>query len=89
MTTKDKGVIAALLQRFESQRLPRALSLKKKVDAGETLGSLDLSFIEEVLQDAKQIEPMLDDHPEYAQLVSKAYALYRDIVEKSLQNEKS
>ena len=88
MPSKDAGVISALIQRFETQRLPRALSLKKKVDAGATLESLDLSFIEEVMQDTKAIEPMLDEHPEYKELVSKAFALYKDIVEKSLENEK-
>lgn len=85
---KDQGVIAALLQRFESQRLPRALSLKKKVDAGETLAELELSFINEVLEDAKSIESLLESHPEYTELVSKAYNLYKEIVQKSLENEK-
>lgn len=87
-STKDDGVIAALLKRFETQRLPRALSIKKKVDAGEVLATHDLSFLQEVIEDSKSIEPMLERHPEYVELVTKAFSLYKDIMEKSLENEK-
>ena len=42
---KDKGVILVLLERFNKQRLPRALSLKKKVDSGELLDDYDHKYM--------------------------------------------
>ncbi len=87
INTKDQGVILALLKRFESQRLPRALKLKEKVDNGDVLSDHELSFINEVMEDAKTIQPLLDKHPEYTDLVTKAYSLYKEIVEKSLANQ--
>jgi hypothetical protein len=36
-TSKEAGVIMALEERFEKQRLPRLLSLKDKVDGGDVL----------------------------------------------------
>jgi hypothetical protein len=87
--THDAGVIMALVERFNSQRLPRALELKTRVDAGATLNDFDLHFLQDVMEDAKRIAPLVDRHPEYQELVARAAHLYREITEKALENEKN
>jgi len=87
-STKDAGVILALLNRLETQRLPMALKLKEKVDSGNRLNDYDIDFLKQVFDDAAQIKPLLDQHPEYDKLVSKLITLYNEITEKSLENEK-
>lgn len=84
----DAGVAQALLDRMSNQRLPRALELKEKVDAGEALSEYDLHFLEEVFADAQSIQPMVERHPEYQQLVSQAIHLYKEILDKAMANEK-
>jgi hypothetical protein len=39
------------------------------------------------MTDSKQIQPLLDRHPEYQELVAKAIHLYHEITEKVLANE--
>jgi hypothetical protein len=86
---QDTGLITVLLERFEKQRLPRAQSLKEKVDRGELLDEFDLSFLEEVFADTHKIKPLVDRHPEYQELVSRAIRLYKEITDKAMENEKS
>ena len=89
MTDKihDAGVTQVLLDRLNNQRLPRALELKEKVDAGEPLGEYDLRFLDEVFADAQTIQPMVDRHPEYQPLVARIIHLYKEILDKALENE--
>jgi hypothetical protein len=85
----DDGLIYVLMERFEKIRLPRALSLKEKVDGGGTLDDYDVAFLEEVFSDSNKIKPLLDRHPEYQELAARIVGLYKDITEKALENEKS
>lgn len=89
MTTpeQDTGVLAVLMERFESQRLPRALTIKAKVDKGECLDEFDMAFLQEVLTDSTKIMPMLERHPEHQPLISQVTSLYREITEKALANQ--
>ncbi len=84
---EDLGVIQALVERFEKHRLPWALDLKARVDAGERLSDFDMTTLEEVFATAKRIEPLIKRHPEYNELVARAIHLYKEITERALQNE--
>ena len=85
----DDGLIFVLMERFEKFRLPRAISLKEKVDGGAVLDDYDVAFLEEVFSDSNKIKPLLDRHPEYQELATRVITLYREITEKALENEKS
>lgn len=86
-SSKDTGVILALVERFETQRLPRAMAIKERVDKGERLGQADVAFLEEVFEDAGKIESLLDRHPEWQALAAKAAGLYAEIMDKAMENE--
>jgi hypothetical protein len=85
---QDAGVIQTLFDRLNSQRLPLALSMKEKVDRGETLSEYDISKLDEIFADAQTIQPLVDRHPEYQELVGRILHLYKDILDKAMENEK-
>jgi hypothetical protein len=87
-TEYDAALIQVLAERLEKIRLPVALELKEKVDRGDPLNDLDISFLEEVFEDAGKIKPLLDRHPEWKSLAAKMLSLYYEITTKALENEK-
>ncbi len=88
-SSNDNGVIAVLLERFNNQRLPRLLDIKKKVDVGKKLDDFDIAFLEEVLKDASSNMHLGDDHAELQGLVAKIIHLYHSITEQALKNEQA
>jgi hypothetical protein len=87
-STGELGVIQALIDRFEKQRLPRLLELKTRVDKGGVLSELDIRFLTEVTHDAQQSKPLIDRHPEWHKFCAEVIHLYEEITEKALSNEK-
>ncbi|MGH8580145.1 MAG: hypothetical protein ACREVK_08505 [Gammaproteobacteria bacterium] len=88
-SSEDLGLITVLLERLETQRLPRALALKDKVDRGELLDDFDLGFLNEVFADASSLRPLVAQHPEYQELAARMMDLYKQITDKALENEKA
>jgi hypothetical protein len=86
--SKDTGVLMALLKRMEEQRMPRVLAIKERVDRGEKLEDVDISFLKGIFDDANKIKPLMDRHPEYHSLVTSIVNLYSEITSKALENEK-
>ncbi|HYQ71706.1 MAG TPA: hypothetical protein VET88_07240 [Gammaproteobacteria bacterium] len=85
---KEDGVILALIERFERQRLPRILELKAKVDRAELLDEAEMEFLHGVITDAVHNKPLIDKHPEWQKFCADVVHLYEEITEKALQNEK-
>ncbi len=85
----DERIITEALQRLNEDHLPRALSLKKKVDNGETLNDFDLNFLGRVYNDARDLTGIVGRHSEYQDLMSKMIGLCDGIRKKATENEKA
>jgi len=86
-SSTDAGTIQVLLQRLNTQRLPLALDLKKKVERGERLADADLQFLKDVLADARSAQVLIARNPDFHSLVGQLLALYGEITKKGLENE--
>ena len=86
---KDLGIASVLVKRFEEERLPGILSIKKKVEAGETLDDGEIVFLRRIIDEARAdgLWLLLERHPEYQDLAASVFSTYRRIVEQDLENE--
>jgi hypothetical protein len=85
----ELALIVTTLERLRTQRLPRALDIKAKVDAGGTLDAFDIAFLEEVFQDTRFTRAAVDTHPEFQEIVARMTHLYHQITEQALANEQA
>lgn len=88
-STEERGVAMALLERFQTQRLPRALAIKERIDQGGLLDEFDITFLETIFREFANVRTIVDKHPEYEPLVSQVIHLYHEITAKALENEKT
>ena len=84
----ELGTIYARMERFEKQRLPRLLELKKRVDECGVLSESDSKFMFQVALDAQRSKRLIDRHPEWHKFCAEVIHLYEEIAEKALDNEK-
>ena len=87
--SKGLGTIQALLDRLNNFRLPRALELKTRVDAGGKLNDNDIEFLHRVFEDAEQARSLIAGNPKLKPLVDQLASLYAHITTKALENEKN
>jgi hypothetical protein len=64
-----------MLGRLNGQRLPPALELKKRVDAGGKLEDGDIAFLHRVFEDANDVRGVIAKYPEYEKLVAQLISL--------------
>ncbi|KAF1703886.1 hypothetical protein [Pseudoxanthomonas kaohsiungensis] len=83
----DDAVLKTLLDRLLRFRLPRALDLKQRVDAGERLGDADIDFLKRALEDAKQGQRFVARNPQFHALGAQIVQLYDAIVSRAMKNE--
>lgn len=77
------------MKRFQEYRLPRMQRMLEKVRGGETLSDHDLEFLERVHKDSKANHGLVKRNPSYDDLRGKAVALYAEIIQLGLENEKN
>lgn len=86
---ENKGVLTAVLVRFQKHRLPRIMDIKDLVDNGATLNQSDVKFLSKVLSDTQQYAHFVSTHHEFQNLFANVTSLYDEITRKALKNEKN
>ena len=88
ISIKHAGILQSMIEEFETHRLPRLLSLKDKVDNGETMNDGEIEFLSKVIDDANRTMHMTATHPELHEFCLHVVHLYKEISEEALENEK-
>ena len=87
--SQQAGISEVLIARFEHQRLPRLLTLRERLNAGQALTEADMDFLDRVLDDAMSNRHLIDSIPQCKDLFARVVHLYHEITAKALDNESS
>ncbi len=83
----DLGLIQAILEKLNTQSLPRLLTMKQHVDAGQKLDYLELYYLETSMSEVRFFLSLAERETEYLRLVSHVINLYSDIATEALKLE--
>jgi len=81
------GALTALMLNFKQHHLPVSLQILERVEKGERLGDWEFEFMENVIQEANRIKPVIDQHEDFQSVYAGAVHLYQRITSKALENE--
>lgn len=87
MITPDTGVTLALVRRFETQRLPRALALRDKTVRGERLSDYEIECLLKTFDDLGHMQYTIEHHPVCSHFAACIMHLYKEICDRALDNE--
>ena len=88
ISDKDRAVLSAVLNRFNSYRLPRVLAMRTRVLDGERLGETELQFLELLVRDMRKLRPLCESSPRYKSIYTQAVNLYAEVTAQALENER-
>jgi len=83
----DAGTVQALIERLVKFRLPRAIEIRKHVEAGGVLSDSEIDFLRLALDDARDASKFVARHPEVQAVGTQVVQLYDEIVRKAMENE--
>lgn len=88
-SSKQDGIMAVMMKRFETHWLPDALAIKERVDRGEVLSDWAASYLDEVLKDIREAKPLVDQYPDFQPLYARTARMYQEITTRALENEQA
>ena len=62
--------------------------MEERVNAGHKLTHSELTMLADIERRTESIKGLIDRHPEYQELYSRAVHLYHTITQRALENEK-
>lgn len=83
------GVLAALIEQFEHQCLPRTIWLRERVNRGKTLHDNELDYLATIMREFNYMFLLVDQHPAYQHLLVQVVQLHKEVVSKALANEEN
>ncbi|WP_347989889.1 hypothetical protein [Methylomonas sp. AM2-LC] len=86
--SNDLGISIVILERLSIETIPKAKGIHDRLMEGELLDHWDRQLLDEFIKDAEQIIPLVERHPEYQDLYTQVFHLYKLITDQALLNEK-
>ena len=85
---QDTGLLAIILENFNHHTFARLSDIKDSVEAGGKLAESEIEFLEAMNERANRARALIDRNEGYHELFAKVVQLYKEIVDRAMENEK-
>jgi len=87
MSDNDLGITITLLEKLSIEIIPKAIGIQDRLNNGEHLDHWDRQTMDELIESAHQVKPLIDRHPEHQEMYAQLVHLYKQISDQALLNE--
>lgn len=84
---RDACIVSAMLRQLNSQRLPKLLAMKERLNRGELVDPEEIRYIHDCVRETLWVRHLCERHPDLRALCTRITSLYKEITERALHNE--
>ena len=87
MSSREEATREVILDKIVRITLPRVMTIKRRLDSGESLTDFEIQFLLETYEKNTHNRELFHKHSEYDLFETELMALYAKVINKGLENE--
>ena len=84
---RDAALVSTMLRHLNTRQLPKLFAMKERLDRGERVDPEDIRYVHDCVRHTLWVRNLCERHPDLRAICTQVTSLYKEITERSLENE--